>query len=114
MWRHDWWRSAPVDTLAKATVVAGCGGGAAIAQTLPRLLSTVGRLVLDADALNAIAADSGLVNLLVARQMRQRDTVLTPHPLEAARLLGTSTALVQADRVAPPNASPKNSAASSC
>jgi hydroxyethylthiazole kinase-like uncharacterized protein yjeF len=31
--------------------------------------------------------------------MQRRDTVLTPHPLEAARLLGVDTAQVQADRL---------------
>lgn len=82
-----------------ATVVAGCGGGEAVASALPRLLSTAPRLVLDADALNAIAADSILQRLLAARAARHADTVLTPHPLEAARLMGASTAEVQADRL---------------
>lgn len=85
---------------AQHTVVAGCGGSPAMASHLPRLLSTAPRLVLDADALNAIAADSALRHLLRARQGRQRQTVLTPHPLEAARLLGSSSTQVQADRLA--------------
>lgn len=84
---------------AELTVVAGCGGGQAIAAQLPRLLSTAPRLVLDADALNAIAGDSQLATLLRARAARQRQTVLTPHPLEAARLLGSSAASVQQDRL---------------
>jgi ADP-dependent NAD(P)H-hydrate dehydratase / NAD(P)H-hydrate epimerase len=47
-------------------------------------------LVVDADALN-----------LLAEHPRARgDWVLTPHPGEAARLLGTATAQVQADRFA--------------
>ncbi|MCZ8295127.1 MAG: NAD(P)H-hydrate dehydratase [Hylemonella sp.] len=86
--------------VAALTVVAGCGGGQAIAAQLPRLLSTVARLVLDADALNSIANDSQLTTLLAARGARQRQTVLTPHPLEAARLLACTTAAVQADRLA--------------
>ena len=85
---------------AQLTVVAGCGGGHAIAAQLPRLLSTAPRLVLDADALNAIANDSQLATLLRARAARQRQTVLTPHPLEAARLLGSTAAAVQQDRLA--------------
>ncbi len=85
---------------AQLTVVAGCGGGAAIAAELPRLLSGAPRLVLDADALNAIAGDSQLAILLRARAARQRETVLTPHPLEAARLLGSTAAAVQQDRLA--------------
>ena len=68
---------------------------------LPRVLSTTRALVLDADALNAIAADTQLQTLLQARAARPgRQTVLTPHPLEAARLLGCDTARVQADRLA--------------
>lgn len=97
MFRHGWWQSASAEA---ATVVAGCGGGTAIRQALPRLLSTAGRLVLDADALNAVAADPALAALLSARLARQRETVMTPHPLEAARLLNTDTAGVQTDRLA--------------
>lgn len=85
---------------AAMTVVAGCGGGPAIAAQLPRLLSTAPRLVLDADALNSTANDSQLATLLAARGARQRETVLTPHPLEAARLLACPTAAIQADRLA--------------
>ncbi|MDE2148381.1 MAG: NAD(P)H-hydrate dehydratase [Gammaproteobacteria bacterium] len=48
------------------------------------------RLVVDADALN----------LLAERPRRRNDWVLTPHPGEAARLLGCDTAAVQADRPA--------------
>jgi len=88
---------AALDTTA-LTVVAGCGGGQAIAAQLPRLLSTAARLVLDADALNAIAVDLQLQTQLRARAGRLRMTVLTPHPLEAARLLGCSATEVQRDR----------------
>ncbi|MDB5963607.1 MAG: hypothetical protein JWQ72_107 [Polaromonas sp.] len=80
-------------------IVCGCGGGQAVAPFLPRLLSAAARLVLDADALNAIAADPGLQTLLALRQGRGHATVLTPHPLEAARLLGLTAAQVQADRL---------------
>lgn len=88
----------PTDA-ADLTVVAGCGGGGAIAAALPRVLSASPRGVLDADALNAIAADTSLQTLLQQRGVRQRPTVITPHPLEAARLLGCSAAQVQADRL---------------
>ncbi|MEK9953144.1 MAG: NAD(P)H-hydrate epimerase, partial [Curvibacter sp.] len=92
----------PPDTLdpAQLSVVAGCGGGDAIRAELPRLLSSARQLVLDADALNAIAGDTALQSLLRARGARARPTVLTPHPLEAARLLGSGTAEVQQDRLA--------------
>jgi hydroxyethylthiazole kinase-like uncharacterized protein yjeF len=57
-------------------------------------------LVLDADALNAIAADSGLQTQLASRARRGKPTVITPHPLEAARLLNCAAADIQADRLA--------------
>ena len=82
-----------------ATVVCGCGGGQAIAPWLPLVLAQAPRLVLDADALNAIAADAQLAQLLQGRAGLGWSTVLTPHPLEAARLLQSSTAQVQADRL---------------
>lgn len=86
-------------------VACGCGGGEAVRAALPRALSTARSLVLDADALNAIAADPHLQTLLRARGARHdRPTVLTPHPLEAARLLGLGTAQVQADRLGAANA----------
>lgn len=59
----------------------------ALAQKLER------PLVLDADGLNAIAGDA---NLLAARSA---PTVVTPHPGELARLLQTTTAAIQADRL---------------
>lgn len=51
-------------------------------------------LVLDADALNILGEGR-----VVSRTCRD-DWVLTPHPGEAARLLGVSTAEIQADRFA--------------
>src|SRR5690606_35951404 len=81
-------------------VVCGCGGGEAVAALLPQVLAQARALVLDADALNAIAADAVLQTQLVARGAAGQPTVLTPHPLEAARLLGCDTATVQADRLA--------------
>ena len=57
-------------------------------------------MVIDADAINSIASDSQLDHLLRARAGRGLPTVLTPHPLEAARLLGMGTAQVQHDRLA--------------
>jgi hydroxyethylthiazole kinase-like uncharacterized protein yjeF len=86
---------------AAMTVACGCGGGDAVRPVLPRVLSGARALVLDADALNAIAADTQLQALLQARGRRAtQPTVITPHPLEAARLLGVDTAAVQADRLA--------------
>ncbi len=85
--------------LQRATVVCGCGGGSAVAEHLASVLLHAPQLVLDADGLNAVAADGALRTALQARAARGQATVLTPHPLEAARLLGSSTAAVQADRL---------------
>ncbi|MCV2349062.1 NAD(P)H-hydrate dehydratase [Paucibacter sp. Y2R2-4] len=80
-------------------LVCGCGGGDAISECLPMVLRHAKRLVLDADALNAVANNPSLRPLLTDRAAQGLATVLTPHPLEAARLLGCSTADVQADRL---------------
>lgn len=101
MLRSAVWQTQP-ELLAQATVVCGCGGGQAVAQALPAVLRHAARLVLDADALNALAGGHSPPghwrSLLRERAARGLPTVLTPHPLEAARLLGSSTAQVQADR----------------
>ena len=62
--------------------------GAALASDLP--------CVVDADGLNLLAENPELRH---ACARRTADTLLTPHPAEAARLLALSTADVQADRV---------------
>lgn len=87
------------DVLRASAVVCGCGGGASVAAILPQVLTRAPRLILDADALNAMAGDKGLRILLHQRGARGWITVLTPHPLEAARLLGSHTAEVTADRL---------------
>ncbi len=92
-------RSPDALDLKTQVVVCGCGGGEAVRAVLPKVLSSAVRLVLDADALNAIAGDSQLQVLLKARQGSGYQTVITPHPLEAARLAGISTADVQANRL---------------
>lgn len=98
MLRPSLWRDAKL--LSHATVVCGCGGGDAVAEALPTVLARAARLVLDADALNAVARDAALQTLLLARATRGLATVLTPHPLEAARLAGAAnTADIQADRL---------------
>jgi len=99
MGRRGWW-NAPPAVLSGSTVVCGCGGSGAVREVLPALLVHVRRLVLDADALNAIAGDAALLPLLRQRAGRGLATLLTPHPLEAARLLQTTAAQVQQDRLA--------------
>ena len=62
--------------------------GAALASDLP--------CVLDADALNLLSENEELRH---ACARRSAETLLTPHPAEAARLLAITTADVQADRI---------------
>ncbi len=83
-----------------AVIVCGCGGGDVVAELLPAVLAQAPALVLDADALNAIAKDSHLQARLQERSASGWITVLTPHPLEAARLLDSDTATVMSDRLA--------------
>ena len=85
--------------LPRTTVVCGCGGGSAVGNAIGPILRDAHQLVLDADALNAIAQAADLQMALSTRGSRGLQTVLTPHPLEAARLLRCGTAEVQADRL---------------
>jgi ADP-dependent NAD(P)H-hydrate dehydratase / NAD(P)H-hydrate epimerase len=80
------------------TVVAGPGMGEAptAARLLAKVIDGASPLVLDADALNRLSGDAELQGRVAHRQAA---TVLTPHPLEAARLLGVTSAVVQADRI---------------
>ncbi len=71
-------------TLADGAVVTARGIVAKL--TLP--------LVIDADGLNALVDAHELI------EKRSAPTVLTPHPGELARLLGSTSAKVQSDRVA--------------
>ena len=79
-------------------IVIGPGiGSSDHAETLVgEVLAIDGPCVLDADALNLIA---GNADLRAACKQRKADTLATPHPAEAARLLGCTTAEVQHDRL---------------
>ena len=88
-------RSLPIESLV---VVAGCGGGLALAAYLIDVVQRSKYLVLDADALNHLALSQQAQRELASRAYGT--TVLTPHPLEAARLLATSASDVQANRLA--------------
>jgi NAD(P)H-hydrate epimerase len=67
----------------------GLGQDAWARSLFERVIASARPLLIDADALN----------LLAARPSRRDDWVLTPHPGEAARLLGVDTAVVQRDRL---------------
>jgi hydroxyethylthiazole kinase-like uncharacterized protein yjeF len=83
---HDAWVVGP-----------GLGTGERALALLEKAAANEQPLVVDADALNAIAARPALAATVA---QRTAPTLATPHPAEAARLLGCATADVQADRVA--------------
>ncbi len=85
--------------LLNGAVVCGCGGGEAVRSVLPQVLMSARKLVLDADALNVLAQENDLAHMLKQRSERGLWTVLTPHPLEAARLLQSDAGAVQQNRL---------------
>jgi hydroxyethylthiazole kinase-like uncharacterized protein yjeF len=79
--------------LARADVIAvgpGLGRGKWGSALFSTALDASIPMVVDADALNSLAADP----------LMHRDWVLTPHPAEAGRLLGMTARDIQADRFA--------------
>jgi hydroxyethylthiazole kinase-like uncharacterized protein yjeF len=74
----------------------GLGQGERAETLLGAVLASDIPCVLDADALNLIAENE---DLRKACARRASDTLITPHPAEAARLLVEKTANVQADRL---------------
>ncbi|WP_374502319.1 NAD(P)H-hydrate dehydratase [Zoogloea sp.] len=74
----------------------GLGQSDAARTLVATALAASPPLLLDADALNLVAQDSQLQAALAGRAQA---AVLTPHPAEAARLLGSDAGAVQADRI---------------
>ncbi len=85
------------------TVIAigpGLGQGAGTAKLIATLLSeTKLPAVIDADALNALAANPLLLAKMAKEAKAGRTFVLTPHPGEMARLVRKSVPEIQANRV---------------
>jgi len=87
--------------LASARDVVALGPGVGQHPECTALMREVakrfdGPMVIDADGLNAFAQEPGAIEMLKARG---GSTILTPHPGEAARLLDTTPAQVNSDRV---------------
>lgn len=84
-----------------ACVVIGPGLGRdeSARHFVHQALSHSSKLVLDADALNLIAQDPSLESACRNRSLQNWQTVITPHPLEAARLLHCSAEEIQNNRV---------------
>lgn len=82
-----------------ATLIgSGSGKSECLRLALRQVTSSAGgALILDADALNLIADDGedGIAML----NSSPREIIITPHPLEMARLLGTSVDFVQNNRI---------------
>ncbi len=92
--------AAEISALAAGKTVLAIGPG--LGQSAETAKFTAGLLaatkmpaVIDADALNILAAKP----VLLAKLAKGRTLVLTPHPGEMARLVGSSAAQVQADRL---------------
>jgi NAD(P)H-hydrate epimerase len=84
--------------LARDRDVVALGPGLGTSDSTCRLVRTLcetveAPLVIDADGLNALGRELGVL------KGRRGPTVLTPHPGEAARLLGSSAKEINADRV---------------
>ena len=97
----DQLESAELKALLKGMTVVGIGPGLGQEGTTPQWVRTfVGRvnlpMVIDADALNALA---GRTSLLKDATKKGRTVVLTPHPGEMARLVEMTVKEVEADRV---------------
>lgn len=91
-------RSAASLLPTRGAIVVGPGMGMSrdANDLLSRMLSTELALVIDADALNLMAVEPGLQQRLIQRRAA---TLLTPHPLEAARLLEIPVEEIQKDRL---------------
>ena len=90
--------AADVFELATALAVGpGLGQSDGAVELLRAAIAAPLPLVVDADGLNLLAAHPVLQKRLAARSAA---TIVTPHPAEAARLLGTTTTAVEADRIA--------------
>ena len=83
--------------LTVLVVGPGLGRSEQASQLLITALQSPTSLILDADALNLLAESQ---HLQEQAQNRTRPTLLTPHPGEAARLLGCDPQTIQRDRQA--------------
>lgn len=86
-----------LDHLSCLAVGPGLGQSPDAVVYLKHALATPLPLVVDADGLNLIALNENIKYLL---KQRVKLSLLTPHPAEAARLLGCTTGDIQHDRVA--------------
>lgn len=98
------------DAMDALAIGCGMGRGPNGVSALAKALACNAALLIDADALNLIAGNTALADALATRGADRVDgdrdggdeprrCVLTPHPLEAARLIGCDAAQIQRDRL---------------
>ncbi|HYS65133.1 MAG TPA: NAD(P)H-hydrate dehydratase [Paraburkholderia sp.] len=90
----------PLDRMDALAIGCGMGHGERATRVMHDVLPLDVPKLFDADALNLIAQDPSLAAEVTARGVQGDPCILTPHPLEAARLLGTDAPGVQRDRLA--------------
>ncbi|MFM0286822.1 NAD(P)H-hydrate dehydratase [Paraburkholderia megapolitana] len=90
----------PLDEMDALAIGCGMGTREPAARVLHNVLRLDVPKLFDADALNLLASDTSLAAEVAACGARGDPCVLTPHPLEAARLLASDTRHVQHDRLA--------------
>ena len=90
------WRQTLPPSVTGIVFGVGAGTGPTAQAMFKQIVNCNVPCVIDADGLNLLAANQDLGKELVACPQPR---ILTPHPTEAARLLGVTTQDVQADRV---------------
>ncbi len=93
---HTAQESLKLDAIDVIAIGCGMGHNLIAQKTLYDVLQMDTTLVVDADALNMLAMRPDLRSTFCTRKS---PSVITPHPGEAARLLGISTEEVQASRL---------------
>ncbi|MGI4814335.1 MAG: NAD(P)H-hydrate dehydratase [Janthinobacterium lividum] len=87
----------PLDEMSALAIGPGFGRSDRVVQRLDQILRLQVPKVVDADALNLLSTHPALADALRAGGAA---TVITPHPLEAARLLDTDVKSIEGDRLA--------------
>lgn len=86
-----------LERMSALAIGPGLGDSELAHDTVAHVMDTGLPAVLDADALNLLARSRDLATRVVRGPLR---FIMTPHPLEAARLLGREVREIQADRLA--------------
>ncbi|MDX2220388.1 MAG: NAD(P)H-hydrate dehydratase [Burkholderiales bacterium] len=87
------------EVISALIIGPGLGTTDAARNILESSLKSSIPIVLDADALNLVSRGRALQTALKRRAENGFVSIMTPHPSEAARLLGTQTADIRTDRI---------------